>query len=197
MPTINGKACVVNGTPVDKVFSNGKQVYGRNLYTDTHNFDNPASWFSYSSWTKTTDTYNGLAVMQITQDWSGICQYIQVKKGDVLTYSVYAQNTSGIGKSTIYWTFASSATANPVSNVVTITDSWQRVSGTVVATSDGYLRPRLERSNNNTSTLQIAGIKLEKGSVATPWTPAPEDVGAVVQSAYEKSGLANSKKGEN
>ena len=35
MPTINGKVCVVNGTPVDKVFSNGKQVYGRNLLTGT------------------------------------------------------------------------------------------------------------------------------------------------------------------
>ncbi|MGQ2195716.1 hypothetical protein ACT5YV_01280 [Lactiplantibacillus plantarum] len=31
MPTINGKACVVNGKAVDKVFSDGKQVYGRNL----------------------------------------------------------------------------------------------------------------------------------------------------------------------
>ena len=31
MPTINSKACVVNGTPVDKVYSDGKQVYGRNL----------------------------------------------------------------------------------------------------------------------------------------------------------------------
>lgn len=31
MPTINGRACVVNGTPVDKVFSDGRQVYGRNL----------------------------------------------------------------------------------------------------------------------------------------------------------------------
>ena len=37
MPTINGKACVVNGTPVDKVFSDGKQVYGRNLALDTGN----------------------------------------------------------------------------------------------------------------------------------------------------------------
>ena len=35
MPTINGKACVVNGTPVDKVFSDGRQVYGRNLLLDT------------------------------------------------------------------------------------------------------------------------------------------------------------------
>ncbi|MDA5386533.1 hypothetical protein [Loigolactobacillus backii] len=35
MSTINGRACVVNGTPVDKVFSNGKQVYGRNLALNT------------------------------------------------------------------------------------------------------------------------------------------------------------------
>lgn len=35
MTTINGKACVVNGVPVDKVFSDGKQVYERNLITGT------------------------------------------------------------------------------------------------------------------------------------------------------------------
>lgn len=35
MPTINNRACVVNGTPVDKVFSDGKQVYGRNLLLDS------------------------------------------------------------------------------------------------------------------------------------------------------------------
>jgi len=37
MPTINGRACVVDGMPVDKVFSNGEQVYGRNLVTGTSN----------------------------------------------------------------------------------------------------------------------------------------------------------------
>lgn len=35
MTTINGKACVVNGVSVDKVFSDGKQVYERNLVTGT------------------------------------------------------------------------------------------------------------------------------------------------------------------
>lgn len=35
MSTINGKACVVNGTPVDKVFSDGRQVYGRNYFLDS------------------------------------------------------------------------------------------------------------------------------------------------------------------
>ena len=183
MATINGRACVVNGTPVDKVFSNGKQVYGRNLYTDTQNFDNLAPWYASRLWTKTTDTYKGLAIIQTTQDWNGLSQYIQVEKGDILTYSTYVKNTSSIGTSKIYWQLNgqtegsySTATANPVNNAVTITDSWQRVSGTIVATSDGYLRPRLERIAGNTNTVQIAGIKVEKGSVATPWTPAPEDV---------------------
>jgi len=37
MSTINGKVCVVDGVAVDKVFSDGKQVYGRNLVTGTSN----------------------------------------------------------------------------------------------------------------------------------------------------------------
>lgn len=189
MPTVNGRACVVNGTPVDKVFSNGRQVYGRNLYTDTKSFNNLASWYIAAGdpsifWKKTTDTYNGFVVMQTTISWNGLSQFIQVKKGDVLTYSVYARYTSGTRISGIYWALNLStegsyntATVNQGVSVVTITDSWQRVSSTVVATSDGYLRPRLEQDARNTNTLQIAGIKVERGSVATPWTPAPEDVG--------------------
>ncbi|MDT7016369.1 phage tail spike protein [Latilactobacillus curvatus] len=158
---------------------------GTNLYTDTKNFDNPESWSGYGSWTKTTDTYNGLAVMQTTQDWNGLSQYIQVKKGDTLTYSAYAKNTSGTGTSDIFWAFNgnsegySAAEINQSISVVTITDSWQRISGTVVATSDGYLRPRLERGVQNSNVLQICGIKVEKGSVATDWCPNPSETATV------------------
>lgn len=187
MADITHGTWIKDGTPVDKVFSNGVQVYGRNLYTDTQNFNNLALWNTSSSnpsvyWTKTTDTYNGLAVVQTTAAWNGLSQYIQVKKGDILTYSVYAKNISGTGTSVIYWLLNnnpegsySAATTNPSNNEVVITDSWQRVSGTAVATSGGYLRPRIERSSNNTNVLQLAGIKVEKGSTATPWSPAPED----------------------
>ncbi|MGN8166346.1 collagen-like protein [Lactiplantibacillus plantarum] len=164
---------------------------GTNLYTDTKNFDNLTSWYASSLWTKITDTYNGLAVMQTTQDWNGLSQYIQVKKGDVLTYSVYAKNISGTGTSSISWPLSnhtegsySTATTNGYSNTVTITDSWQRISGTKIVTSDGYLRPRLERTTGNTNTLQIAGIKVEKGSVATDWCPNPAEI--LTQSDYAK-----------
>ncbi|WCE42606.1 collagen-like protein [Lactiplantibacillus plantarum] len=164
---------------------------GTNLYTDTKNLDNLTLWYASSLWTKTTDTYKGLAVMQGTQDWNGLSQYTQVKKGDILTYSVYAKNISGTGTSSISWPLSdqtegsySTATTNIYGTSVTITDSWQRLSGTVVATSDGYLRPRIERTTYNTNTLQIAGIKVEKGSVATDWCPNPSEI--LTQSDYAK-----------
>lgn len=165
-----------NGSSVIEVDSNVIDVGGRNLYIDTLNFSNPSSWWGYGSWTKTTDTYKGLAVMQSRGDWNGLSQYIQVKKGDALTYSAYVKYTSGAGISTIYWALNqstedsySTASANPGYNAVTITDSWQRVSGTTVATSDGYLRPRIERDAKNSNVLQICGIKLEQGDIATPY----------------------------
>lgn len=165
-----------NGSSVVEVAGNVIEVGGRNLYIDTLNFSNPSSWRGYGSWTKTTDTYNGLAVMQTIASWNGISQYIQVKKGDILTYSVYAKYTSGTGTSTIYWGLNqstegiySTASVNPGASSVAITDSWQRISGTTVATIDGYLRPRLERGAHNANTLQISGIKLEQGDIATPY----------------------------
>lgn len=164
---------------------------GTNLYTDTKNFDNPTSWYAAGLWEKTTDTYKGLVVIQGTQDWNGLSQYIQAKKGDILTYSVYAKNISGTGTSSISWPLSgntegsySTATTNKYGSSVTITDSWRRLSGTIVVTSDGYLRPRIERTTGNTNTLQIAGIKVEKGSVATDWCPNPSEV--LTQADYSK-----------
>lgn len=39
---------------------------------------------------------------------------------------------------------------------------------------------------NNTGTLYVKNIKLEKGTVATDWTPAPEDVDAEIQRQREE-----------
>lgn len=44
MSIINGRACVVNGTPVDKVFSNGRQVYGRNSVLNSDDMSKFDTW---------------------------------------------------------------------------------------------------------------------------------------------------------
>ena len=177
MPTINGKACVVNGTPVDKVFSNGRQVYGRNLYVDTKDFNNLGVWTNWSNSYKTGEKFNGLTVMGMKVDWGGLGQIKQVAKGETYTFSVYARYQSGTGKSVVF--------SIPINSTVTfvidhfqfsLNETWQRISATFTVLSDGVADISLARTNENTNTLLTAGPKLEKGTIATPWSPAPEDV---------------------
>lgn len=72
MTDITHGTWIKDDTPVDKAFSNGGQFYGRNLYTDTKNFDNPSAWSNWGWWYKTGEKFNGLAVMQTTNDWNGL-----------------------------------------------------------------------------------------------------------------------------
>lgn len=46
-------------------------------------------------------------------------------------------------------------------------------------------------ASGSTDTLSIRKCKLEKGSVATPWTPAPEDLGLDENIIYDSSGYQN------
>ena len=55
--------CVVNGKPVDKVYSNGNQVYGRNLLKNTSDFS--SNWSSDFSVSTTTE-YDGHPSMVFT-----------------------------------------------------------------------------------------------------------------------------------
>lgn len=162
MPTINGKVCVVNGTPVDKVFSNGRQVYGRNLYSGSYD----------SSW-----SYGG--------NGSPTTQKVTMDSGEVALHVVSPNNGAGIyfslyfpsGTYTISLDVKGTGTVNRfgLENIsetsVTLTSDWQRVSRTgprytgwqafiIYGEMDIYVRL----------------LKAEKGAIATPWTPAPEDI---------------------
>lgn len=184
MPTINGKACVVNGAPVDRVFSNGRQVYGRNLLLGTRDFS--GDWLNLGTYfTKTGDTYNGLSIAETNDDWSGLAQYYPVKQGETYTFSLFARYTSGTGTSYFYTGLNTdpenghkNAQVDPWNLKCSLDENWKKYSITFTATTDGYIKPRMERSDNNTNTLQVCGFMLEKETVAHPWTPAPEDVQA-------------------
>jgi len=163
MPTINGKACVANGVAVDKVFSNGKQVYSRNLLTGTSGilqtvtnaYDWNANLPEYTLVVTTIDndtTYTARAwispasytmcVQIVWKDSSGVTRY---RSGNVIS-----AGTSG------YSTWTGTITAGSTIQRVTIVFSAQQSTASAVSYKE---------------------IKLEKGSVATPWSPAPEDHG--------------------
>ncbi|HJA26940.1 MAG TPA: hypothetical protein H9720_01050 [Candidatus Limosilactobacillus intestinigallinarum] len=62
---------------------------------------------------------------------------------------------------------------------VTLTDTWQRISNTVhIGSVTGQWIFYL---NNHAGDFYVKHIKIERGSVATPWTPAPSDNATVTQ----------------
>lgn len=171
------------------MFSGG----GVNLLKGTADFRPDNLWQPLNAWVRTNETYNGLTIFKgkTTEDRNGLCQYYPVKSGETYTFSLNARYESGTGKSALYIRLNSgqegqykAADATPWSLDINLNEKWQRYSVTFKASSDGYIKPRIERGDKNKNILEICGFKLEQGSVATPWTPNPADL--ATQSAFSE-----------
>lgn len=200
MSTINGKVCVVDGVAVDKVFSNDKQVYGRNLLLDT-NFNNLPQYWTARSGT-VTGTFNGHNIIyyDATKLTNGsidaLQQPIYNPSADSRTLpsqwyilSFYVKGTGQMA-TYVYGSFvdtgagsyidgvASEYTTGDGNHVWDLTDGWIRHTYTFKskssfpATGVQNVLWRLFKGNE----VYICMPKLEEGTLATPHTPAPEDV---------------------
>lgn len=177
MSELTNDTWIKDNKAIDAAYSDNSILYGRNLFVDTENFSNSDDWIGYNAWKKTGDTFNDLAVMSTEHDWNGLTQTVDVKKGESYTYSVYAKYASGAGSSNIYFRSSNTVTNTDIgAQLVNLDDSWKRVSGTVTVTDDGTLNARIERTSMNENTLLIAGPKLERGTISTPYSIAPEDI---------------------
>ena len=169
MPTINGGVCVVNSKPVDKVYSNGKQVYGRNLWAiskvvngwlwSDSGLPNPTSApdgmipnpFTIPVGEKSLvmTTYNPNKVVNTSSSYRVAffngSNFIEPKMGIHLTGEAVQTNK---------WDIPTEATKVYLSAILAPDG---------VSVHDPSIR-----------------IKYEFGDQATPWTPAPEDVGIAI-----------------
>ncbi|MEN2351517.1 hypothetical protein [Lacticaseibacillus paracasei] len=157
MPTINGRACVVNGVPIDKVFSNGRQVYGRNLLTGTSERRQEETGGDYLIST---------AGMFAPKKGTEYIATVQVLENDhSLVLQVWEMTKYG---SRIRFVIGTPITAAGLAKIVFTAPE-----------SDGYdlLGIQLAWANGeDTGSYAWSMAKVEIGTVATPWTPAPEDV---------------------
>lgn len=175
---------------------------GVNLLRGTADFRPDNIWFPLELWTRTNEAYNGLTIFKDHEDndWYGLTQYYSVKAGETYTFSLYARYESGSGSSTLLIMLNGdpenghkAARVSPVTRDITLNEDWQRYSFTFTVNSDGYIKPRIERTSNNKNVLEICGFKLERGPVATPWTPAPEDTADQIKQLNTKWEVANGK----
>lgn len=169
-------------TDVNAIKTNGGGV---NLLQGTRDFSG-SKWLNLGTWTKTDETYNGLSALETTSDWSGASQYYQVKQGETYTFSLFARYTSGTGTSYIYILLNSDpengfkqARADNEQLGCSLDTNWKKYSITFTAKADGYIKPRMERTNANTNPLRVCGFMFEKGTVTHDWSPAPSDMATV------------------
>lgn len=183
MTTINGGACVVNGTPVDKVFSNGVQVYGRNLLLNSKDY-------SGGNWDYTLKT----------SDWHDGTQVVSANIGSPVTFSYnkthlisagYLNTTdnyqlsfdlNNLGATQVTVNIYNSGTTNQNYSIIATVPAnsgWVRLSKNITfwTVSGGQPTIGAQVSGIDSSNrVLISNIKFEKGNIPTPWTPAPEDV---------------------
>jgi hypothetical protein len=161
MPTINGRACVVNGVPVDKVFSDGRQVYGRNLIVQS---DLKQGWLIRDDG----------SVMHYSNTDFHLDNYISTNGATIFTFS----SPDYVFKGSWYNTLAMYDSDKNYLGYQSITSATQTLSKPNAA----YIRFSMNFTNEGGEVDHLSDwlahhrYKLEKGTFATPWTPAPEDV---------------------
>lgn len=174
MSTINGKACVVNGKPVDKVYSDGAQVYGMNLARGTS-----PDWqkvavqsHDWSDWT-TSWAFRILCepIYKIIDGETYTAQ-VEVRNAThpiMLETNSYHENPGDWGRTGLL--SPSKFLDNDGKIIVTFTAH--------LPNGYSFLRPNLAFTQPyiGTESYEFRRFKIERGTIATPWTPAPEDVG--------------------
>ncbi|HEM5176398.1 TPA: phage tail protein [Streptococcus suis] len=167
------------------------QVGGNNLLKNTKDFSGEWDYNGHrrkiAPW-----KYNGLSAIEADYPWEGLTQLIQVRAGEVYTFSAYVASNLASDSAEIYihlnnYRTEQMAVVDNYYRQFNMTATFQRVSITFKVITDGYIAPRIERSDLN-GILYFAGMKLERGTIATDWSPAPED-----QQSYADTKIAEYK----
>lgn len=164
-------------------------VGGRNLIPNTKSLDG----YVY----KTSDKYMNFNIARTTKGATGYSDTfsattIDIADGDTYTASFFAR-TSVASFIMCYWC-SPNTTSRAISSTgqvssradgivfVTTSTEWKRYWVTwnqSTTTAVKHLIVGRNHASSEGTIVEIAGVKLEKGTVATDWSPAPEDIATV------------------
>ena len=179
-------------------------IGGRNLLKQT------ATKLLPSEFAKGGNSYymeDGFCVSKVTEKWVGYEAKLSKHTpgypfavGDTITVSA---DVRGVGYTNI-WAIGSREIGNTIFYPATgdthfpISSTWERVSATFVMTQanvdwleteGNYIRMGFENDHDavDGSYYEFRKMKLEKGTKATDWTPAPEDVDSAISDLEDKT----------
>lgn len=153
-----------------------------NLLVGTQDFSGPWTYISKAN----NNFFNFSVINYFNNQWGGICQYCNVTPG-IYTFSVYARDLKGdssdyimsplnqVSETTPDGKTVSMAKVDKQSEIIKLSNEWQKFKTTFRVINAGAIKPRIETSDKDRQ-IQLAGFKLEHGSIATPWMPAIADL---------------------
>ena len=175
--SLNGFKTTVSQTYTTKADLNNLKIGGRNLLLHTKDWS--------SNWNgKHADngTYLGFKVRRSTTEDDFAVQtvndrFFEPNTDYVLSFYARTQENRTIG---CYWypQYNASGSYRDLNKIVHITTQWNRYSiqwHTEVRQSNSNILLRVPNTHS-TGWVEICGVKLEKGTKPTDWSPAPEDL---------------------
>lgn len=166
---------------IDKAIPGSVKVGGRNLLigTDWRSVDRLASppWGVALAVKK--DDSEGVPYVTYPYGWEFYTKEIRLEPSTTYTIS-YAARRSGAKVPTTARVYVGGG----IDTSDGVTDKWQRFSHTFTTKpeiEENVLR-LLEGSQTEGAEVAFAQLKLERGTVATDWTPAPEDIQSEIDS---------------
>lgn len=187
------------------------EVGGRNLLLMSSL--QPAIYYVDGSGTTTSETFKGCMVRKFTNMWSGVKISFDklvtnrgvVRPGDVLTYSIYAKTDDNATINVLMFNRSvdntvGQGTIRGDQNLIALNTEWKLCAVTFTVTEEmlssdkGITFFGYEIATKLTSgkSVYFSCPKLEKGNIATDWTPAPEDVDSQIQSLVKTTSETSS-----
>lgn len=177
---------------------NGLQIGGRNLFLNS-NFDNSGKWKIYQN--SELSVKDNIATMTIgapanTGFSSGILysdNYLDYKAGEYFTIS------GEVRSDTITKAFYNYIIAYPITGAnldlhitIDVSPDWTKFQSTFIINSDihGGLGLGVYQKEIEGQSIQFRKLKLERGNVATDWTPAPEDTALDIGNSTQSTDIS-------
>ncbi|WP_044767901.1 phage head spike fiber domain-containing protein, partial [Streptococcus suis] len=167
------------------------EVGGRNLIPGTATFSG-THWEKQGTWRLEESLYKGAGILT----WVGGMKAspianISVQSGDTYTFSAYIKKENA---GTVYFylydeheTWFAAANVPRATLIRDVGNNFQRFTITFKVTRSGILKPRFAILSTDEGGFSVAGYQLEAGTVATDWSPAPEDLQNQVNSKADQA----------
>lgn len=192
---------IKDGKAVDAVYQSGVKAYGRNLLLDSKTQRRQPSWFLQNNdWIEDWGTYLGSNIFRTNSRWKNARYHYKdlldrgvINTTDDFTYSIYfrvvGEDPAGMSYANImFYSGATTKSATVITMQLTSLkeSQWARIVVTFKfngakydPTKDDINSIRVEMSGApkvDGAHYEFAAPKLEKGTTATPYSIAPEDI---------------------